>query len=61
MNYYNYQEEFNTLIEHQETIITNQETLQETLNTSLTYIVVIAVLIASNMIHHLFDAVYKKK
>lgn len=61
MDYYNYQEEFNTLIEHQETIITNQETLYETLNTSLTYIVVIAILIASNMIHHLFDAFYKRK
>ena len=61
MDYYNYQEQFNTLIEQQETIITNQEATQDILNTSLTYIIAIAVLIAANMIHHLFDSVYKRK
>lgn len=57
----NYKTELNTIIEHQETIIINQEATQTILNTTLTYLVVIAVLIVSNMIHHLFDAVYKRK
>lgn len=61
MPYFDYTNDFKTLIEQQETIIINQETLQDTLNTSLIYIITISVLIASNMIHHLFDAVYKRK
>lgn len=56
-----YTEQFNTIIEQQQTMIENQELLQECQDTSLIYIVAIGILIASNMIHHLFDAVYKRK
>lgn len=61
MESYDYTNEFQTIIDQQQTIIENQELLLKCQDTSLIYIVVIGILIASNMIHHLFDSVYKRK